>query len=175
MRQLNYIGTRDLEWRDVPEPSLRDDRSAIVRPLTVSTCDMDGIAIHGLLQLRGPTPLGHEGEGVVVEVGDKVKKHIPGDRVIIPWKIACGTCVHCSRGHTAQCESVPPEDAYGWGPTSPAWGGFLSNAVVVPWADHMLTRLPEGAGIAFPRGFGRRTTNSVIFPVAPGTTTSASG
>ena len=144
MRQLNYIGPRKLEWREVPKPSLPDGNAVLVKPLTVATCDMDGVVIMGLLPLRGPTPLGHEGEGVVIEVGDDVTKWQPGDRVIIPWKIACGTCSNCGRGKTAQCSTVPPEDAYGWGPTSPQWGGFLSGAIVVPFADHMLTRLPAG-------------------------------
>jgi threonine dehydrogenase-like Zn-dependent dehydrogenase len=143
MQQLNYLDTRKLEWRDVPSPSLPDDFAVIVRPLTVSTCDMDGVVIQGLLKLRGPVPLGHEGEGVVTNVGDKVARWKIGDRVIIPWKIACGSCKSCGRGHSAQCLSVPIEDAYGWGPTAPNWGGFLSDAVVVPWADHMLTRLPD--------------------------------
>ena len=145
MRQLNYLALGRLEWRDVPVPSLPDDDAVIVKPLTVATCDMDGVVIMGLMPLKGPTPLGHEGEGVVTEVGDRVTRWKPGDRVIIPWKIACGTCGNCGRGFTAQCVTVPPEDAYGWGPTSPHWGGFLSDAVVVPYADHMLTRLPDDA------------------------------
>jgi threonine dehydrogenase-like Zn-dependent dehydrogenase len=142
MRQLNYIATRQLEWRDVPMPSLPDDTAVIVRPLTVATCDMDGVVIHGLLKLRGPTPLGHEGDGVIIDAGDRVTRWKIGDRVIIPWKVACGACKSCGRGHTAQCLMVPPEDAYGWGPTAPHWGGFLSDAVVVPFADHMLTAMP---------------------------------
>jgi threonine dehydrogenase-like Zn-dependent dehydrogenase len=131
-----------LEWHDVPDPVLPDGKAVIVRPLTVSTCDMDGIVIAGGMPLRGPVPLGHEGEGVIIEVGDQVSRFKVGDRVIIPWKIACGSCLHCGRGHTAQCDTVLPEDAFGWGPTAPQWGGFLSDAVVVPWADHMLTALP---------------------------------
>lgn len=144
MQQLTYLDTRQLEWRDVAAPTLPDDDAVIVRPLTVSTCDMDGVVIHGLLKLKGPTPIGHEGEGVVTEVGSNVARWRVGDRVIIPWKIACGHCPTCRRGHTAQCADVPPEDAYGWGPTAPSWGGFLSDAVVVPNADFMLTALPEG-------------------------------
>jgi alcohol dehydrogenase len=121
---------------------LPDDDAVLVRPLTVSTCDFDGLVIQGLIPFPGPKPIGHEGEGVVVDVGDRVTRYKPGDRVIIPWKIACGSCPSCRRKHTAQCSSVPPAESYGWGLNSALWGGFLSDLVVVPWADHMLTRLP---------------------------------
>lgn len=143
MQQLTYLDTRKLEWREVPAPTLSDDQAAIVRPLTVATCDADCLVIHGRIKLPGPVPLGHEGEGVVLDVGDNVTRFRPGDRVIIPWKIACGQCPHCRRRQTAQCTSVAHEEAYGWGPTAPRWGGFLSDAVLVPWADHMLTKMPD--------------------------------
>ncbi|MCQ8186403.1 zinc-dependent alcohol dehydrogenase [Parvularcula maris] len=144
MQQLNFIKARTLEWHEVDAPTLEDDHGVLVRPLTVATCDMDGVAIMGFVPLKGPTPIGHEGEGVITEVGSAVTKWKVGNRVIIPWKIACGSCKSCGRHHTAQCLSVPPEDAYGWGPTSPKWGGFISDTVLVPWADNMLTRLPDG-------------------------------
>lgn len=142
MRQLNYIDTRQLEWRNIPAPVIEDDHSVIVRPLTVATCDMDGVVIQGLLKLRGPTPIGHEGEGVITEIGESVSRFKVGDRVIMPWKIACGSCKSCGRNHQAQCLSVPPEDAFSWGPGAPDRGGFISDAVRVPYADSMLTLLP---------------------------------
>jgi threonine dehydrogenase-like Zn-dependent dehydrogenase len=145
MRQLNFIKPGVLEWHDVPVPTLPNDEAALVKPLTVSTCDMDGIVLSGRIPLKGPVPFGHEGEGVVIDAGNCVRRFKPGDRVIIPWKIACGSCIPCGRGHTAQCATVPPEDSYGWGPMAPQWGGFVSDAVVVPWADHMLTMLPADA------------------------------
>jgi threonine dehydrogenase-like Zn-dependent dehydrogenase len=144
MLQLNYVATRKLEWREVNLPTLTASTSVLVRPTSVSTCDMDGVAIQGMLPMKGPVPLGHEGIGVVTQVGNDVQKYKLGDRVVIPWKIACGTCKHCGRGHSAQCETVPVEDAYGWGPTAPKWGGFLSDLIEVPWADFMLTHLPDG-------------------------------
>ncbi len=143
--QLNFMGKGKLEWREVPLPSLPDDDAVIVRPLTVTTCDFDGLVIQGLVPIKGPKPFGHEGEGVITNVGDNVKRFKIGDRVVMPWKIACGHCTPCGRGHTAQCESVPPEDCYSWGENANIWGGFVSDGVIVPWADHMLTHMPEGA------------------------------
>lgn len=144
MRQLNYIRPRTLEWHDVPEPSLQSEAAALVRPLAVTTCDFDGAVIGGLAPLRGPVPVGHEGVGEVVEVGSQVIGVEPGDRVIVPWKISCGTCPSCERGFTAHCRSVAREAAYSWGPTAREHGGFLADLVRVPWADHMLCRLPDG-------------------------------
>jgi threonine dehydrogenase-like Zn-dependent dehydrogenase len=144
MRQLNYIKAKTLEWHEVPAPSLPSDKAALVRPMIVSTCDMDGVVIAGLAPFRGPLPVGHEGVGEVVDVGDEVTRFVPGDRVIIPWKISCGECQKCAAGLTAHCRSVPREAAYSWGPTAREWGGFLADLVAVPWADHMLCPLPAG-------------------------------
>lgn len=144
MRQLNYIRAKTLEWHEVQPPSLSSGTMALVRPLAVSTCDMDGVVISGIARFRGPIPVGHEGVGEILELGDQVTAHRPGDLVIIPWKISCGECAKCRAGLTAHCLSVPPEAAYSWGPTAQEWGGFLSDVVAVPWADHMLCPLPEG-------------------------------
>lgn len=144
MRQLNYVEARKLAWHDVPTPRLPSDKAALVRPIVVSTCDMDGVVISGAAPFKGPLPVGHEGVAEVVEVGDAVTSLVPGDRVIVPWKISCGECGKCRAGLTAFCESVVPEAAYSWGPTAIEWGGFLSDLVAVPWADHMLCPLPQG-------------------------------
>ncbi len=144
MHQLNFISKRNLEWMEVDSPIISDEHSVLIRPLTVATCDMDGLAIQGIVPFPGPTPIGHEGEGVITEVGSGVSKWKVGDRAIIPWKIACGSCKSCQRHHSAQCLTVPSEDAYGWGVPIPKWGGFISDTVLVPWADTMLTKLPEG-------------------------------
>jgi threonine dehydrogenase-like Zn-dependent dehydrogenase len=144
MRQLNYLKARTLEWHDVDPPELPSDEAALVRPLVVSTCDMDGVVIGGLAPFRGPLPVGHEGVAEVVAVGDRVQSLEPGDRVIVPWKISCGSCSKCQAGLTAHCQSVVPEAAYSWGPTAREWGGFLADLVAVPWAEHMLCPVPPG-------------------------------
>lgn len=141
MQQLNLVEPGKLEWREAPMPVLDSDHSAIVRPLTVSTCDIDGLMIRGEARSRRNMPLGHEGEGIIVEIGDKVEKFSLGDRVIIPWKIACGSCISCERGHTAQCIPAPPVNCYGFITDR---GGFLADGVLVPWADSTLTPMPAG-------------------------------
>lgn len=143
MRGLVFVGPRRVEWTDVAEPRLSSRLGAIVEPVVVSTCDMDAVALSGLIRFRGGTPLGHEGVGVVVEVGEGVVTVTAGDRVIIPWQISCGTCVRCRRGQDAFCASVPAGSCYGWGPHVARWGGFLADRVEVPFADHMLVRVAD--------------------------------
>lgn len=144
MRQLVLTGPRATQWRDVPEPRLATDLGAIVEPIVVSTCDMDAVALSGAIRFRPGTPLGHEGVAVVVDVGDHVVSVAPGDTVIIPWQISCGVCDRCRRGQDTFCTGVPAGSCYGWGPHVERWGGFFADRVEVPYADHMLVRLPGG-------------------------------
>jgi alcohol dehydrogenase len=82
--------------------------------------------------------------GEVVEVGSDVTTVAVGQRVIIPFQISCGRCGRCRRGITGTCERVKHGSMYGLEPFGGPWGGFLSDLVRVPWADHMLVPLPDG-------------------------------
>lgn len=144
MEQLFFIERGRVEWRGVPRPELADGADALVRPIAVATCDLDTGLIEGQAPFPGPFPLGHEGVGEVIEVGSEVTTVAPGQRVIIPFQISCGRCARCRRGLTASCKSVNAGAMYGLEPFGGPWGGFLSDVVRVPWADHMLVPLPDG-------------------------------
>lgn len=146
MRALTYVGPRDLQWRDAPDPALSDDREAIVRPLAVATCDLDAGIVAGASPFPPPFTLGHEGVAEVVEVGDAVTTVRPGDRVLVPFQISCGTCGACRAGRTGNCETVPFAQTYGFGfgPEQTRWGGFLADRIHVPYADAMLVPVPAG-------------------------------
>ena len=144
MRQLEITGARTVEWREAPTPALGGDGEALVRPLAVAMCDLDGAFLRGLVPVGEPFPLGHECVGEVVEVGDAVSSVAPGDRVIIPFQISCGACGACLAGLTASCTSVPRGSAYGMKPLGGDWGGALADVLRVPFADAMLVPLPEG-------------------------------
>lgn len=154
MRQLVFEGARRARWIDAPAPTLTNDTGALVRPIVVSTCDMDAVAMAGVIRFRSGTPLGHEGVGVVVEPGDAVTTVKAGDVVIMPWQISCGTCPRCRRGQDTHCETVPAGSCYGWGPHVRRWGGFLADLVEVPYADHMLVPLPAGLDPVVASGLG---------------------
>ena len=149
MRQLTYVGGNTIEWWDVAEPRLQDDRDALVRPLAVTRCDLDLIIAGGKSGLPGPFALGHETAGVVTEVGDVVKNFAPGDLVIVPFQISCGSCERCKRGHTNACTSVPFRSSYGLKPVCGVeYGGALSDLIRVPFADHMLVKQPAGHALS---------------------------
>jgi threonine dehydrogenase-like Zn-dependent dehydrogenase len=144
LRQLVYTAPNELEWVDAPAPRLRSDNAALVRPLAVATCDLDAIIIRGLSPFEPPFPIGHECVAEVVEVGDAVATLQPGQLVSVPFQISCGDCAPCRRGRTGNCSAIAPMSTYGFGPAVQRWGGFLSDLVCVPYADHMLVAVPDG-------------------------------
>jgi threonine dehydrogenase-like Zn-dependent dehydrogenase len=155
MRALFYTGPQMVEWRDVPPPTLQSDSDALVRPLAVTRCDLDLLIVTGTVGWPGPFAIGHETVGIVTEVGNDVTGVRPGDRVIVPFQISCGTCPTCQQGLTANCTAVPFRSSYGMAPLSGVdYGGGLSDLIRVPFADHMLLACPQeisdvaAAGIA---------------------------
>lgn len=161
MQQLTYVGGNTIEWWDVAEPRLLDDRDALVRPLAVTRCDLDLIIAGGKSGLPGPFALGHETAGIVTEVGDGVKNFTPGDLVIVPFQISCGACERCRRGHTNACSSVPFRSSYGLKPVCGVeYGGALSDLIRVPFADHMLVRQAEGHALSQTSGLADGATDA---------------
>jgi threonine dehydrogenase-like Zn-dependent dehydrogenase len=143
MRELNFIEAGRLEWREAADPQLEGDGEAVVRPVTVATCDLDKLLVRGAAPVQGPFPFGHEGVAEVVEVGDAVEGSKPGDLVSVPFQVSCGDCATCRRGYTGNCERVEWMSMYGL-PMGKNCGGFLSDAVRVPFADAMLVPVPKG-------------------------------
>src|SRR5881398_3169108 len=137
MQELVFLEAGKVEWRDAEDPRLEGDGQAIVRPLAVATCDLDTALMHGRAPYRGPFGLGHEGVAEVVDVGDDAGDLQPGQRVTISFQIYCGDCPACLSGRTASCEATPPMAMYGL-TIGGDWGGFLSDAVRVPYAKAML-------------------------------------
>lgn len=148
MRQLLFEKAGVVRWTETAEPDLEGPGgpdSAIVRPIAVAMCDLDVGALRGTYPLPGPYPLGHEGVGEVLAIGDRVSTVKVGDRVIVPFQISCGSCSSCKRGRTGNCGSHPPLSTYGLGTMGGlGWGGLLADQALVPHADAMLVPLPDG-------------------------------
>ncbi|HEX4062640.1 MAG TPA: alcohol dehydrogenase catalytic domain-containing protein [Streptosporangiaceae bacterium] len=148
MRALTASPGGRLHWTSAPAPPLPGPEGAIVRPLAVATCDLDPLIAFGASPFPLPVHLGHECVAEVVETGARVATVTPGQRVIVPFQISCGTCPACRAGHTGNCQSVPPVAMYGFGVTGGHWGGAYSDLLAVPYADAMLVPLPPGVAPA---------------------------
>ena len=105
MRAVCWHGTRDVRVEQVPDPEILNPRDAIVRVILTAICGSDLHLWNGLIPtMRAGDVLGHEFMGEVVEVGRGVHDLKVGDRVVVPFPIACGACFFCREGYT----SLPP-------------------------------------------------------------------
>ena len=107
MRALTWHGRRDVRVEDVPDPVIEQSTDAIIRVTSSAICgsDLHLYEVLGPFLARGDV-LGHEPMGIVEEVGSEVAHVKPGDRVVVPFNISCGSCWMCSRGLFAQCETT---------------------------------------------------------------------
>jgi threonine dehydrogenase-like Zn-dependent dehydrogenase len=143
MRQLTFEEPSRYAWRDAPDPQLAGPQQALVRPLMVACCDLDVGVAQGVLPMPPGHAVGHEGLAEVLAVGDEVRSVGVGDRVVVPFQISCGNCRQCRRGATGSCGSLPPMAMYGMAPLAGLdGGGFLSDLLLVPYADAMLIPVP---------------------------------
>ncbi|RAO27132.1 S-(hydroxymethyl)glutathione dehydrogenase [Micromonospora saelicesensis] len=107
MKALTWQGKRDVRVEEVPDPRIEEPTDAIVKITSTAICGSD---LH-LYEVLGPylkpgDVLGHEPMGIVEEVGSEVTGLKPGDRVVVPFNIACGSCWMCERQLYAQCETT---------------------------------------------------------------------
>ncbi|RLP75198.1 glutathione-dependent formaldehyde dehydrogenase [Micromonospora sp. BL4] len=107
MKALTWQGKRDVRVEEVPDPRIEEPTDAIVKITSTAICGSD---LH-LYEVLGPylkpgDILGHEPMGIVEEVGPEVTRLKPGDRVVVPFNISCGSCWMCQRQLYAQCETT---------------------------------------------------------------------
>src|ERR1700753_4350173 len=107
MRALTWQGTEKVEITDVPDPKIQEPNDIVIRVTSTAICGSD-LHLYGVLGpfLKPGDVLGHEAMGVVEEVGGSISHLRPGDRVVIPFNISCGSCWMCDRGLFAQCETT---------------------------------------------------------------------
>ncbi|GAA3508568.1 zinc-dependent alcohol dehydrogenase [Actinomadura keratinilytica] len=151
MKALTWHGRRDVRVESVPDPAIKEPTDAVVRLTSTAICGSD---LH-LYEVLGPFMtegdiMGHEPLGIVEEVGAEVDHIRPGDRVVIPFNIACGHCAMCGMRLYAQCETTQVRE-YGTGAAlygySKLYGhvpGAQAEYLRVPQAQFGPVKVPEG-------------------------------
>src|SRR5918912_3683049 len=105
MKATCWMAPTKIEVLDVPDPEILNQRDCIVKVTSTAICGSDLRLYNAFLPMMEPGDiLGHEFMGEVVEVGREVKKLKVGDRVVVPFPIACGNCWHCQKKMYSLCE-----------------------------------------------------------------------
>jgi threonine dehydrogenase-like Zn-dependent dehydrogenase len=151
MRALAWHGKRDVRVDNVPDPTIEEPTDAIVRITSTAICGSD---LH-LYEVLGPfieegMVLGHEPMGIVEEVGPEVTNLSPGDRVVMPFQVSCGTCFMCERGLQTQCEVTQVREEgmgamlFGYTNLYGNKDGGQAEFLRVPQAQYTHIKVPEG-------------------------------
>jgi threonine dehydrogenase-like Zn-dependent dehydrogenase len=151
VKAVTWHGKRDVRVETVPDPVIQEPTDVIVRITSSGICGSD---LH-LYEVMGPFMtegdiLGHEPMGIVAEVGSEVTAVAPGDRVVIPFNISCGTCHMCTRGLHSQCETTQVREhgmgaaLFGYTKLYGRVPGGQAELLRVPFGNTLPIKVPEG-------------------------------
>ncbi len=157
MRATTFVAPNHVAVKDVPDPQILNSRDAIIRITSTAICGSDLHLLDGYVPSMMPGDiLGHEFMGEVVELGPEVTNLAVGDRVVVPFPIACGRCWSCRQGLYSVCENSNPnawmaEKLWGYSPAgifgySHLTGGFAGGQAEyarVPYADVGPIKVPD--------------------------------
>ena len=141
MKAATFQGVGEVKVIDVPKPSLRGPDEVLLKVTLGAICGSDLHAYHGRIPMAAGELLGHEFVGVVQEVGSAVKRFKPGDRAVVSFYTACGTCALCRKGWFNECINMA---TFGFGALLGDLGGGQAEYIVVPLADHSMELIPDG-------------------------------
>jgi threonine dehydrogenase-like Zn-dependent dehydrogenase len=151
MKAVVWHGRRDVRVDEVPDARIQEPTDALVRVTASGLCGSD-LHLYEVLKpfMNVGDILGHEPMGIVEEVGSAVTNLAPGDRVVVPFQIACGDCFMCRRGLQTQCETTQVRDQgmgaalYGYTELYGRVPGGQAELLRVPFADYNPIKVPQG-------------------------------
>lgn len=151
MKAVTWQGRKDMRVEEVPDPSIQEPTDAIVRITTTGLCGSDLHLYDPLTPFMTPGDVvGHEPMGIVEEVGADVRDLRPGDRVVVPFNVSCGSCWMCERHLYSQCETTQNRDQgtgaslFGYSKLYGQVPGGQAEYLRVPFADFLPVQVPEG-------------------------------
>ncbi|HWJ02182.1 MAG TPA: alcohol dehydrogenase catalytic domain-containing protein, partial [Verrucomicrobiae bacterium] len=148
MKAVTYQGVKDVRVKNVQEPRIEQEEDVLVRITSTSICGSDLHLIHGLVpNMYEGYVIGHEPMGIVEDVGKGVTKVKKGDRVIIPFTVACGECYYCKNHLESQCDNSNPHgDAggyFGYSGTFGNYAGGQAELLRVPYGNFTPFVIPQ--------------------------------
>ncbi|MEU4393891.1 zinc-dependent alcohol dehydrogenase [Kribbella sp. NPDC023855] len=151
MKALTWQGKRKIEYGEVPDPKIEQPTDAIIKITSSGLCGSD-LHLYEVMApfLQAGDVLGHEPMGIVEEVGSEVTNLSPGDRVVVPFGIACGTCFMCEHGLQSQCETTQVTEhgsgaaLFGYTKLYGQVPGGQAEYLRVPQAQYGPVKVPEG-------------------------------
>jgi S-(hydroxymethyl)glutathione dehydrogenase / alcohol dehydrogenase len=159
MRALVFHKPKDVRVDTVDDPTIENDRDAIIRVTSTAICGSDLHIYNGMIPQPRPMVLGHEFMGIVEETGPAVKNLRRGDRIIVPFPLACGHCHFCNMQLPTHCEhsntkNYGPEGEvvkgkgtgaalYGYTDLYGGINGGQAEYVRVQYADHSPRKVPD--------------------------------
>jgi threonine dehydrogenase-like Zn-dependent dehydrogenase len=150
MKAVVYHGVGDIRVEEVPDPQIQASTDAIIRLTASAICGTDLHFVRGTVPGMEPgTILGHEGVGVVEQLGSDVRDLNVGDRVVVCATISCGYCSYCRAGYYAQCDNANPNGpkagtaSYGSPKAMGRYDGLQAERARIPFANVGLVKLPD--------------------------------
>lgn len=140
MKAVTFQGKGKVKVQEVPRPALKSSEDAIVRLTTAAICGSDLHILHGFTPFEIGASIGHEGAGIVEEVGSDVHGFKSGDRVLCMAGINCGRCPACRANMIWACQNG---GIYGNGPMFGNLGGTQAEYLRVGYADETLAKIPD--------------------------------
>ncbi|MFT8323106.1 MAG: zinc-dependent alcohol dehydrogenase [Bacillus sp. (in: firmicutes)] len=149
MKAVTYQGAKHVEVTNVEDPRLEKKDDILIRITTTAICGSDLHLYQGSMPLPKGYVIGHEPMGIVEEVGPEVTKVKKGDRVVIPFNVACGHCIYCEHGETSQCDNANPHyDSGGYFGYTEKFGdypGGQAEYLRVPYGNFTPFVIPDSA------------------------------